>query len=332
MKTRLLRRGFTLIELLVVIAIIAILIGLLLPAVQKVREAAARTQCSNHLKQLGIAAHNYESTYQILPPGLMGPLPGAGAGFSWAAPHTGALTFLLPYVEQDNIAKQLFAYEPRKLNVDDKTDLNPWWSPLSTANAYYNMSQARIKLFVCPADQPENSQTGTFITFHTSGTTLTFTGGYYPNPTGQLFGRTNYVPCAGTIGGGTNTFYGKYVGIFDNRSKNKLATVIDGTMNTILFVEALGGAETGNRDFSLAWMGMGLMATAWGTGNPGQWYQTSSKHTLVVQMCWGDGSVRKVKKGVGTTFNFAANSDWFAYARSSGQQDGEVYDPAMIGN
>src|SRR5262245_51385810 len=96
------RIGFTLIELLVVIAIIAILIGLLVPAVQKVREAAARMSCSNNLHQLGIAAHNYQSTHNKLPPATISP-PAPATGFSFNGPHVGALSYLLPYIEQENI-------------------------------------------------------------------------------------------------------------------------------------------------------------------------------------------------------------------------------------
>jgi prepilin-type N-terminal cleavage/methylation domain-containing protein len=126
------RQGFTLIELLVVIAIIAILIGLLLPAVQKVREAAARTQCQNNLKQLGLAILNYESTYFKLPS------PGEGINPSTLAKNYDThsfFTYILPYIEQQN------AY-----NLVDLTKVyNDGSAPNNQVAA-----KTHIKTFLCP--------------------------------------------------------------------------------------------------------------------------------------------------------------------------------------
>jgi prepilin-type N-terminal cleavage/methylation domain-containing protein/prepilin-type processing-associated H-X9-DG protein len=126
------RAGFTLIELLVVIAIIAILIGLLLPAVQKVREAAARMSCSNNLKQVGLALHNYESTYLYLPTSGEG-----NNGISTAFDVQSTLTQLLPYIEQE-AASRMFVDPTR-----------PYDHPTNVAAG---AGKVKIKTYLCPSN------------------------------------------------------------------------------------------------------------------------------------------------------------------------------------
>jgi prepilin-type N-terminal cleavage/methylation domain-containing protein len=344
------RRGFTLIELLVVIAIIAILIGLLVPAVQKVREAASRTTCQNNLHQIGVAAHNFHSAFKKLPPGYHGPDPhndyvttnpnwlgdptaGAAGNPKWV----GSLVYLLPYLEQNNIYVQL-----RTMN--DSTYTGPWWG----TNPDWTMAHSLIPTFLCPADPfgPGAISSGSAALMHSydSGPPDGAEGAvlyYFPGV--MDLGKTNYTGVAGPgwgIGsiaapsaGGAN--YRPYAGVFTNRSTVKLTQITDGTSNTLMFGEGFGGSAPGGRDFQWTWMGVGACATFQGLrpcnlSNPSgfndtrcSWAGFNSAHTGLVNFCFADASVRPVRVGQSYVRN-PTSADWYTFQALAGMKDDNV--------
>jgi prepilin-type N-terminal cleavage/methylation domain-containing protein len=331
MVTRSRRSGFTLIELLVVIAIIAILIGLLLPAVQKVREAAARMTCQNNLKQVALSAHNYESAVGVLPPGFLGPMasdtppPGLDADISalgYNAQCVGAIFYLLPYIEQENLYKLCLAGTPAKPVPGDYLNVNRRYPAFFSSNydSFWNNRGAKIKTLLCPSDGTNAPWDAFYVTFGTSSIkALTFGD--------QVFGRTNYLGVSGRIGVTTDV----YRGVFNNRSAAKIAAIPDGTSNTLMFGEHTGNGpvQTGWQNSSPSWMaagyfpvGWGLRArpTNWATVGQDYWYQFSSLHTGVVQFANCDGSVRGIRL-VGDT-----GAGFNNYCFAGGCGDGSVID------
>ncbi len=219
------RRGFTLIELLVVIAIIAILIGLLLPAVQKVRDAAARMQCQNNLHQIGLACHNYHDVYKVLPPGKGHSYPGEIGYARW-----GFLAMLLPYVEQGNLYKSIdFTHAPSTPGMGGAAPFMPAYS-----NVNLVACETRVPLYLCPAD-PNGS-------FGSSGGGIPWPGGnsYVGNQgSNAMCDASEQLPSAIDPLEPTN-------GIFYYLSAVRLTDITDGTSNTAMVSEKLRGNGTPN--------------------------------------------------------------------------------------
>jgi len=292
------RSGFTLIELLVVIAIIAILIGLLLPAVQKIREAANRMKCSNNLKQIGLGLHNYNDTNGTLPPG------GANDRTPWGNAGTGGsnwgsswLVYILPFVEQDNIYKQW------QFNGG-----SGWGGPSQNNNATV-VNNKTIPIYRCPSSPlPVMQNAG------------------YANPVQVPLLIPNYVGIAGAVnglipnyndtrtnGGGAGISTGN--GCLYPYSAVSISTVtaLDGLSNTMMVSEH-GNFITDSGGAKQVWTASGphawLMGMAGGSEPPNynnggdnrQFNVTSIRYQINQVRGWADNP-----GGTGVGFNTGAN-------------------------
>ena len=305
------RRGFTLIELLVVIAIIAILIGLLLPAVQKVREAANRSKCSNNLKQLGLAVHSYHDANRMLPPALA---ELAVAPFSEAKDHSWTI-YILPYIEQDGVY--------RKYNFQLR------WDEGANQNATGPI-RTKISTFICPTAPSAGSReltNGRGLSDYAATTERT-----WPSPGGNTFVSNAEAPFVS----GSDPFYigmlphDKIDATFtiETKAKRTLVAVTDGTSNTMLIAECAGRNQRwvrGQQDEAQTWTN-GPWASPGGRINVGGFDPSTytpgvaiaspgatigpcavncvnSKeiyafHPGMAQMVMGDGSVRSLRSSV----------------------------------
>jgi prepilin-type N-terminal cleavage/methylation domain-containing protein len=282
MKKRLVTRprGFTLVELLVVIAIIGILVGLLLPAVQAAREAARRMSCQNNLKQIGLAALNFESAYKRFPPGYIAGIQNGAGDFSWfssspggvawpqRAPYIGTLPHLFPFMEQPQLYQPFADWRTLDVNgnVDNEPTATRWkhqgfWqnTPGATpANVLDVLVSNRVGPFICPSDG--NEELGSRYLAHRITSNTAFGWGIlWTGDVQSTYGVTNYLGVAGQGGilinqAGIAQGFGAArapeildrAGIFWNRSKTTFGMITDGSSNVLMFGEVLGAYSNMN--------------------------------------------------------------------------------------
>ena len=318
------RRGFTLVELLVVIAIIGVLVALLLPAVQAAREAARRTQCTNNLKQIALAAHNFHDTFGMFPPGLLGMRVGAnphpGPNFDQAV---GVLPFLMNFMELNNVRDEIGVRMDVKVATTDP-NAPPNTVPFFADGPTWNIAHAKIGAFLCPTATNSDPTTGLAIAQTTYGCGPgcgTMTIWFWASPPPDL-GLTNYLACAGGMGRINDPGWDVYEGMFHTRSMNRMSSVTDGTSNVLMFGEFAGGHGANNSiEFTTPWIAAGAMPTAWGLRPPGNqrhgaWYQFSSYHPGIVNFALADGSVRAIAETIDSSGYGSV------FMRFSGMRDG----------
>lgn len=265
------RGGFTLIELLVVIAIVAVLIGLLVPAVQNVRRAAARAQSQNNLKQLALACHNHAAA--------RGSLPGIGRGPNDSYFLFSVHCYILPYIEQEAIRN----------SVD--TDVNLLNGPtyLGQFNRAHSVgATTRVKTFLCPGDTPPP---GTTIALTDAAVPYTAAG---TNPAAVAPAPTNYVVCVGSGRGGNNDPRFPTDGLFWEGSAVRFVDIADGSSNTLMWSQALVADSSlpntvGNPPNGPQRQSFSISST---TGDGDNFYATGGGFAL---------GVPGMKRGVGTT-------------------------------
>ncbi|AMV23945.1 putative major pilin subunit [Gemmata sp. SH-PL17] len=268
--------GFTLIELLVVIAIIAVLIGLLLPAVQKVREAAARMKCANNLKQIGLALHGYEGAHGQFPPGYRDPRPDTQPGPGWGWP-----VFLLPFLEQSALHDQI---DPEHTVFGAGSNLTAPTPQTLTA----------LAVFRCPADpgSPANAN-------YDGHATASYRGIGWgrpqtaPGPKGLMITNINNPN-----------------GVLYRNSRTRIADVADGLSGTLFVAEVCldqsrdkwGGIWAGanRKDQDGLWISGCYWAIDEGPlrlNGPDKW-GFCSPHSGGVEVLLGDGSARLIRDAV----------------------------------